>query len=99
MVTYGSDEPLALLVRQIVGLGANAAFSEFLADGKYSADQIQFINLVIDHLVHNGMMNPKLLFEPPFTDFHDLGVAGVLEDDAEKIIGVIEQINSNVGIA
>jgi len=101
LVTYGSDEPLALLVRQIVGLDANAAkaaFSEFLAEGKYSADQIQFINLVIDHLVHNGMINPKLLFEPPFTDFHDLGVAGVLEDDAEKIIGVIEQINANVGI-
>ncbi|MDC0265708.1 hypothetical protein OAK32_01350 [Mariniblastus sp.] len=64
----------------------------------YSADQIQFINLVIDHLVHNGMMNPTLLFEPPFTDFHVHGVAGVLEDDAEKIIGVIEQINANVGI-
>jgi len=45
------------------------------------------------------MINTKLLFEPPFTDFHDLGVAGVLEDDAEKIIGVIEQINSNLGIA
>ena len=87
------------MVRQIVGLGANAAFSEFLAEGKYSADQIQFINLVIDHLVHNGMMHPTLSFESPFTDFHDLGVAGVLKDDAEKIIGGIEQINSNVGIA
>ncbi|MDA7918274.1 hypothetical protein N9B20_01295 [Mariniblastus sp.] len=87
------------MVRQIVGLGANAAFSEFLAEGKYSADQIQFINLVIDHLVHNGMMHPALSFESLFTDFHDLGVAGVLEDDAEKIIGVIEQINANVGLA
>ena len=45
------------------------------------------------------MMNPTLSFESPFTDFHDLGVAGVLNDDAEKIIGGIEQINSNAGIA
>ena len=70
--TYGSDEPLALLVRRIVGLDANAAkaaFAEFLAEGQYSADQIQFINLIIDHLVADGMMKPELLFAPPFTDF------------------------------
>ena len=96
--TYGSDEPLALLVRRIVGLDANAAksaFAEFLAEGEYSADQIQFINLIIDHLVANGMMKPELLFAPPFTDFHDHGIAGILGDDAERVIGVINQINDN----
>ncbi len=35
-------------------------------------------------------MKPELLFIP-FTDFHDHGIAGILGDDAEKVIGVIRK--------
>ena len=97
--TYGSDEPLGALVRRIIGLDRNAAkeaFAEFLAEGNYSADQIGFVNQIIEHLCLNGMMDPKQLFEPPFTAFHDQGVAGMLGDDAERLIGVVHQINGSV---
>jgi len=96
--TFGSKEPLGMLIRKIIGLDRNAAktaFAEFLTKGAYSPDQIHFVDLIIDHLCINGMMDPKRLFEPPFTDFHDQGVGGILGDKAEKIIGVIQQINSN----
>ncbi len=86
-----------MLVRKIVGLDSNAAksaFSEFLAEGQYTADQIQFVNMIIDHLVANGMMKPELLFAPPFTDFHSHGIAGILGDDAEKVIAVLRRINT-----
>jgi type I restriction enzyme R subunit len=94
--TYGDDEPLAQLVRRIVGIDRNAAkkaLTEFLAEGKYSADQIQFVNTVIDHLCENGILNPELLFQPPFTDYHDQGVAGVWGDEAAKLVGAIQKIN------
>jgi type I restriction enzyme R subunit len=96
--TYGSAEPLGALVRRIIGLDRNAAknaLSDFLAEGTYSADQIRFVNLIVDHLAANGLMDPAMLFEPPFTDFHAEGVIGVLGDDAEKVVGVLKRINLN----
>ena len=57
-------------VRSLVGLDRAAvseAFGEFLAAGTASAAQIEFINMVIEHLTDQGMMDPALLYEPPFT--------------------------------
>jgi type I site-specific restriction endonuclease len=64
-----------------------------------SADQIRFIDQIIDHLTQNGMMDPHALFEPPFTDLSDQGVMGVLPDQADKIVQVIQRINANVLVA
>ncbi len=96
--TYGTDQPLGKLVREIVGLDVNAAkeaFADFLALGTLTADQITFINQIIDHLVHNGLMDPKALFEPPFTDHHDQGIAGVLPQLAQDIVAIIRKVNAN----
>ncbi|WP_390888981.1 type I restriction-modification enzyme R subunit C-terminal domain-containing protein [Rhodopirellula halodulae] len=101
--TYGSDEPLGVLVRRIVGLdrtAAKAALADFLAEGQYSADQIRFVDLVIDHLVDNGLIDLAQLFEPPFTDIHAEGVAGVMGENAETFIGAVRRINANAtGVA
>jgi type I restriction enzyme R subunit len=95
--TFGTDQPLGKLVRQIVGLDRNTAkeaFSEFLASTALTADQIRFI----DHLTQNGLMEPKALFEPPFTDQSEQGVVGVLPAQAEAIVKVIE-VNANALVA
>jgi type I restriction enzyme, R subunit len=63
--------------------------------GTLTADQVTFINQIIDHLVHNGLMDPKALFEPPFTDFHDQGIIGVLPQLAQDIVRTIRWINEN----
>lgn len=39
--------------------------------------QLHFINMIIDHLTHNGSVAPERLNEPPFTDSDPGGVAGV----------------------
>ena len=96
--TYGTEQPLGNLVREIIGLDVKAAreaFAEFLALGTLTADQMTFINQIIDHLVHNGMMNPQALFEPPFTDYHDQGPAGVLPQLATETVAVIRRVNQN----
>ena len=97
VATYGSDQPLGLLVRQIIGLDQNAAketFADFLSLDTLTGDQITFINLIIDHLVENGVLKPEQLFESPFTDAHDHGISGVLPDQAEEIVSRIESINA-----
>jgi len=96
--TYGTEKPLGELVRSIVGLdqaAAKAAFADFLEKMPLTGDQIQFINLIIDHLIANGVMEPSSLFEPPFTDMHDEGVIGILPQYAEAIVATIQQINAN----
>jgi type I restriction enzyme, R subunit len=96
--TYGTEQPLGKLVREIIGLDVNAAkeaFGQFLSLGTLTADQVTFINQIIDHLVHNGLMDPKALFEPPFTDFHDQGIIGVLPQLAQDIVRTIRWINEN----
>lgn len=96
--TYGTDQPLGKLVREIIGLEVHAAkeaFGEFLSLGTLSPDQITFINQIIDHLVHNGIMDPKALFEPPFTEVNDQGLTGVLPHLAKDIVAVIRRVNQN----
>lgn len=89
-------------IREIVGLdrtAAQEAFAEFLTRGNLTADQMTFINQIIDHLVHNGTMDPNVLFGPPFTDFHDSGIVGVLPQDDQAIVRAIRRINDNALVA
>ena len=95
---YG-EKPLGEFVREIVGLdmtAAKAAFAEYLNDVNLDADQIYFVNQIIEYIVHNGVMKDmSVLQEAPFTDrgsivevFADLSVwSGIRK--------VIEQINAN----
>jgi len=99
--TYGKQS-LGRFIRSIVGLERGAtqeAFGEFLANKSLTADQITFINQVVDHLVKNGTMNPDRLFEQPFTDLHSEGLAGVFPNDAERLLAVIDEVNKRAEAA
>lgn len=95
---YG-EQPLGLLVRSVVGLSRNAAkeaFAEFLSDAPLHPDQMSFLDQIVDYLVKNGTMEPKSVFETPFTNINDQGIAGVFSDDeSKKVIDLIRHINEN----
>ncbi len=95
---YGTDRPLGVFVRNIVGLdrgAAKEAFSDFLAKMPLAGKQIAFINMIIDHLTLNGVMDPEVLFEPPFTHVHGHGLTGLFPDIAENVVAIIQQVNEN----
>lgn len=96
--TYG-DEPLGRFIRNIVGLdirAAQEAFSEFIQSGNLSADQMKFIDTIIQYLNRNGTIDKALLFEPPFTHMDDEGLFGIFDDaKAMKIVHLLERINEN----
>ena len=94
-----SEGGLGLFVRSLVGLdreAAKAAFSEFIAERTLSADQIEFVNLIIDHLTEKGQMDPGLLYESPFTDFDPMGVSGVFDmADAKAVVAVLQAVRGH----
>lgn len=96
---FGHQQSLGIFIRSLVGLDREAAaeaFGEFLDGTTYTATQIRFIDQVISYLTQNGIMDPGLLYEPPFTDIHDEGLDGVFGDEgATKIVKLIDDINQH----
>lgn len=95
---FGSDKPLTLFIRSLVGLDRNAAkeaFAAFLDSTQYSSQQIRFVDMIIDKLTKGGVMDPGLLYEPPFTGVHHEGLDGVFPDQAaEAIVAVLGEVNA-----
>ena len=65
------NDGLGLFVRSLVGLdrgAAKKAFAEF-TDGKtLTGNQLEFVNLVIDHLTDRGVVKVESLYTSPYTD-------------------------------
>jgi type I restriction enzyme R subunit len=87
---------LGLFVRALVGMDREAAkrvFENFLSGRTLTANQIEFIDMMIDHLTERGVMEPRLLYESPFTDLDPLGVEGVFAaEDVPKVISILDQV-------
>jgi type I restriction enzyme, R subunit len=93
---YGS-KPLGLFIRSIMGLDRKAvseAFGNFLKSGNLNANQIRFIDSIVDYLTENGIIEPEKLFEPPFTELNDQGVLGLFDETKTvELLNIIRQIN------
>jgi len=99
---YG-ELPIGYLVRSIVGLDRNAViqvFADLLEKAPLHPDQISFLDEVIRYLMRNGIMEPKLLFDAPFTHINTKGVAGIFGDEGgKKVVELVREINGNAGVA
>lgn len=91
-----NDGGLGIFVRSLVGLDREAAkhaFDQFQCKRKLSANQIEFLNMVIDYLTERGVMDPRLLYESPFTDFDAMGVEGVFDNvGVSELISILEEV-------
>jgi type I restriction enzyme R subunit len=96
---FGPQEQLGLFIRSLIGLDRHEAkleFSEFLDGRRYNSNQIEFVNLIIDHLTENGVMDPAILFEAPYTDYDPNGLGGIFHDgEAGKIVNILKLIKQN----
>ena len=87
---------LGLFVRSLVGLDREAA-KEALAgflDGKtLGANQIEFVNLIVDHLTEHGVMDAALLYESPFTDLTPRGPDGLFSSaEVDALVKALAEI-------
>ena len=82
-ITIHPDKPLGVFIRELVGLergAAKEAFADYLDEAKFNAQQIRFVNTIIDYLTQNGVMSASMLAKPPFSDIHFEGVFGLFDD-------------------
>lgn len=105
LIKEASDKShgLGAFIRSLVGLDREAAmeaFSEFIKGGTATANQIEFINLIVLELVQNGMMEPSRLFESPYTNLHAQGPLGIFKpEQVQRIVKVLTDINKTVQAA
>lgn len=92
-----AKDGLAAFLRQLTGLtraAAKEAFSQFAAQHQLSADQNEFLDLIVGFLTDNGIVDPRLFYESPFTDFDDMGIVGVFsKDQSKEIVRIVQELN------
>ncbi|WP_018689620.1 DEAD/DEAH box helicase family protein [Ahrensia kielensis] len=85
-------EGLPNFIRSLVGLDkgtASAAFAQFL-DSDATADQIEFVQLIIDYLTENGTMSPAMIYESPFKEIAPQGPEELFPED--KVVSLVSAI-------
>ena len=89
---------LGLFVRSLVGLdreAAKEALAGFLAGKTLGANQIEFVNLIVDHLTEHGVMPAALLYESPFTDLTPRGPDGLFaSSEVDELIATLLRIRA-----
>ena len=87
---------LGIFIRSLVGLDretATQAFSQFITGTTATPSQIEFIDLIVQHLTENGVMDAARLYESPFTDISHQGPEAVFPSaKVEAIVRVLEEI-------
>ena len=90
---------LGAFIRSLVGLDRDAAsdaLSEFVNARTLTADQHDFVALVVEHLTANGAMDVGLLYEPPFTSLAAGGPETLFpEADVDALIAIIRSVGAN----
>ena len=92
------NEGLGLFVRSLVGLDRQAAkdaMNKFLNGKTWTANQIEFINLIVNHLTENGTMDPAMLYESPFTDVTPLGPDGIFTSaQIDELLAILNDVRN-----
>ena len=94
---------LGVFLRSLTGLDRAAAkslFSDFTTQNALSANQAEFVNLIIDSLTEAGIVDPALFYESPFTDVDDMGLAGVFGDkQVQELLAIVRRVNAAAAAA
>ena len=89
---------LGIFVRSLVGLdrgAAKEAMASFLVGKTLSANQIEFVNLIVDHLTEHGVVEPERLYESPFTDLTPKGPEELFEGvELNELFRLLDAVRS-----
>ena len=90
------SEGLGLFVRSLVGLdraAAKAAFGNFLDGKQYNSNQLEFVDLIINHLTDRGAVDVKSLYESPYTDVSPQGPDGLFEPkEVDQLVDILRDV-------
>jgi type I restriction enzyme R subunit len=90
---------LGLFVRSLIGMdreAAKVALSGFMTGKNFTANQIEFTNLIINHLSSRGWIELAKLYNSPFTDIHPHGIEGLFDEPTTlALISALQNIRRN----
>lgn len=96
-----NDSPFGILIRKIAKMdreSAYAAFSSFIAEERPNAEQIYFINQVVDYMVENGYVKDVLdLMKAPFDRPFKFSMI-FTRDEQIKLVHIINAFKENAMI-
>lgn len=92
---------MGVFVRSLVGLERAAVqeeFAVFLDESRFSAQQIRFVQRIIEELSVNGMVDPGRLYEDPYTSLGDpFDMFG--DDGAENLVSILVGFRARAQVA
>ena len=81
---------------RLVGLdkaAATQALAGFMRGKVLTANQIEFVQTVIENLTKAGVMDPSRLYEAPYTRMSAKGVEGVFQDaEVIQLIAILDDV-------
>ena len=96
------DTPFGILIRKIAKMDHDAAFSafgEFIAEMRPNAEQMAFLEKVVDYIVENGCIeNIRDLMNAPFDRPVRFSVL-FTPDEQKKLVTIINSIKDNALVA
>lgn len=94
---------LGIFVRSLVGLdreAAKKALAKFLSGKNMNANQIEFVNMIVEHLTEHGVMDASLLYESPFTDITPKGPDGIFNPtQIDELFIILQQVQATAVVA
>ena len=90
------NEGLGLFVRSLVGLdraAAKKAFAGFVDGKTLSANQLEFVDLVINHLTERGVVKVEALYASPYTDVSPHGPDGLFKpQEVDQLVDILHEV-------
>ena len=98
-----ADDGLGIFVRSLVGLDRDAveeALSEFVAGTRMTAQQLDFLQVLTNHLVENGRVDPAALFNSPYNELAPSGPDVLFGDDGVvKLFSILRSIEGHARVS
>ncbi len=93
---------LGLFVRSLIGLDREVAkkeFGKFLTDKTLNANQIEFINMIVDYLTEHGAIEVTRLYESPFTDFASQGIESLFtSSQVDELFALLDDVYTKAAV-
>ncbi|MBI5015603.1 MAG: DEAD/DEAH box helicase family protein [Deltaproteobacteria bacterium] len=91
---------LGLFVRSLVGLdreAAKKALGSFV--GVKGASQIEFVNLIVEHLTEHGTIPASRLYESPFTDVAPQGPDALFSSsEVDRLVEILHEVEATAAV-
>ncbi|MFJ4169965.1 DEAD/DEAH box helicase family protein [Paenarthrobacter sp. NPDC089714] len=98
-----ANDGLGLFVRTLVGLDREAveeALAEFVAGTTLTAQQLDFLQVLTNHLVENGKVNPRALFDSPYNELAPSGPDVLFGDEKiGQLITILRSIENHARVS